>query len=434
MRQPPKWTEFPKFPVTVGTGLLAIGVTVAWWAKMDVSSLMEDAMIRRGELWRLVTSIFPHVDVLHLIFNLYWLWVFGTLVEEVYGHFKTAALILLFAVGPNALEYAFSSGGVGLSGVGYGLFGLLWILSKRDERFRDSVDQRTVKLFVIWFFFCIFATATNFMRVGNVAHGAGGVLGILTGFALMVPKRRVPFTVGIGLILGLSLWAATAGRSRVNFSVYASYDECKRGYDAMRANHYEEAAKWLQTAASYRANPASCATDLGYTYQRMGKNAEAFAEYRKAADRGDEEGQYYLAKMYETGDGTSKDAKQAVYWYRKAADKGSADQLNNVAWAFATSSEPGVRDPEAALDYAQRALKAEVESPRPHILDTLAEAYYVNGQYKDAVQTEQRALASVATKEKETYVASLTKYQLALAGGKPTVNTKQMSTSYSNPR
>lgn len=299
MRQPPKWTEFPKFPVTVGTGLLAIGVTVAWWAKMDVSSLMEDAMIRRGELWRLVTSIFPHVDVLHLIFNLYWLWVFGTLVEEVYGHFKTAALILLFAVGPNALEYAFSYGGVGLSGVGYGLFGLLWVLSKKDERFRDAVDSRTIQLFVIWFFFCILATATNFMRVGNIAHGAGGVLGILTGFALAMPKRRVPITVGIGLILGLSLWAATAGRPKVNFSAYASYDECKRGYDAMHSNHNEEALKWLQAAASYRANPASCVTDLGYTYQSMGKNTQAFAEYRKAADRGDEESQFYLAKMYE---------------------------------------------------------------------------------------------------------------------------------------
>jgi membrane associated rhomboid family serine protease len=232
MRQAPKWTEFPKYPVTVGTGLLAIGVTVAWWAKMDISPLLEDAMIRRGELWRLVTSIFPHVNVLHLIFNLYWLWVFGTLVEQVYGQFKTAALIFLFAVGPNALEYAFSSGGVGLSGVGYGLFGLLWILSKRDERFRDAVDQRTIQLFVIWFFFCIFATATNFMRVGNVAHGAGGVLGMLTGFALTIPKRRVAITVGIGLILGVSLWAATAGRAKVNFSAYASYDECKHGYDA----------------------------------------------------------------------------------------------------------------------------------------------------------------------------------------------------------
>src|SRR5882724_58127 len=187
MRKPPSPAGIPNYPVVAGTALLAIGVTAAWGAKMDVSPLLDNALIRHGELWRLVTAILPHVNVLHLVFNIYWLWVFGTLVEEVYGHAKTAALVLLFAVGPNALEYAFSTGGVGLSGVGYGLFGLLWVLSKRDERFRDAVDQRTIQLFVIWFFFCIFATATNFMRVGNVAHGAGGVLGILTGFALVMP-------------------------------------------------------------------------------------------------------------------------------------------------------------------------------------------------------------------------------------------------------
>src|SRR5882762_7986889 len=112
MRQPPKLLEFFHYPVTAGTALLAIGVTIAWMAGVDVSSLFESALIAHGEPWRLVTSIFPHVSIFHLFFNLYWLWVFGTLVEEIYGHGKTAALFFLFAVGSGALEYAFSDGGV----------------------------------------------------------------------------------------------------------------------------------------------------------------------------------------------------------------------------------------------------------------------------------------------------------------------------------
>jgi len=192
MRQPPKWTEFLKYPVTAGTGLLAIGVTLAWWAKIDVTPLLESLMVRRGEVWRLVTSIFPHLGALHLIFNLYWLWVFGTLVEEIYGHFKTAGLFLLFAIGPNTLEYAFSNGGVGLSGVGYGLFGLLWILSRRDERFREAIDGKTIQLFVVWFFICVVLTLTNVMSVGNIAHGAGAVLGILTACAITMRSAGLP--------------------------------------------------------------------------------------------------------------------------------------------------------------------------------------------------------------------------------------------------
>jgi membrane associated rhomboid family serine protease len=152
MRPPPKWTEFPRYPVIVGTILIAVAVTIAWWAKYDMSILFASAEIRRGQLWRLFTTIFPHLDILHLLFNVYWLWIFGPLIEGVFGHAKTAGLLVLFAVGSSAFEFAFAQTGVGLSGVGYGFFGLLWILSRRDERFRDSINQRTVTVFVVWFF------------------------------------------------------------------------------------------------------------------------------------------------------------------------------------------------------------------------------------------------------------------------------------------
>jgi membrane associated rhomboid family serine protease len=123
MLRPPKWTEFARYPVIAGTAILAIGITIAWWSKVDISPLFESAMIRRGELWRLLTSIFPHSGMIHLAFNIYWLWTFGALIEREFGHLKTVALIVLFSVGSGALEFAFARGGIGLSGVGYGMFG-----------------------------------------------------------------------------------------------------------------------------------------------------------------------------------------------------------------------------------------------------------------------------------------------------------------------
>jgi tetratricopeptide (TPR) repeat protein len=197
----------------------------------------------------------------------------------------------------------------------------------------------------------------------------------------------------------------------------------------MRAEHYEEALKWLQIAAAYKSNPAVCLTDLGYTYQHLGQVDQAVAQYRKAAGMGDADGQYYLATMYEKGTGLPKDAKQAVMWYRKAADqnsgeKANADVLNNVAWALATSSEPEVRSPAAALEYAQRAVAAEKGQPRAHILDTLAESYYVNGRYDEAVKTEQRALQVAQPAEKANYLKQLEKYQQAFSGNKQTANAE----------
>jgi hypothetical protein len=57
-------------------------------------------------------------------------------------------LVILFAAGSSAAELAVLKNGIGLSGVGYGLFALLWILSRNDERFRNAVDSQTISLFV----------------------------------------------------------------------------------------------------------------------------------------------------------------------------------------------------------------------------------------------------------------------------------------------
>ena len=44
--------------------------------------------------------------------------------------------------------------------------------------------------------------------------------------------------------------------------------------------------------------------------------------YRKAADQGQASAQTNLGFMYRNGKGVASDNKQAVYWYRKAADQG----------------------------------------------------------------------------------------------------------------
>ncbi len=419
MLQAAKWTEFPKYPVIAGTALFAIGISVASWVGWDISRLAENGMIRHGQLWRLVTSTFPHGNFLHLIFNIYWLWIFGTTLERTFGHFRTAALVLLLAVIPNALEYAFSVGGIGLSGVGYGMFGLLWILSRHDDRFQEAIDARTIQLFVLWFFFCIVMTIANVMQIANIAHGAGALLGILAGYAITLPERRTTIVAGLGVVLAFSLWSATAGRPRVNLSAYGSYDECKLGYEAMDAKRSEEALQWFLAAASYRHNQPACQTDLGYAYHAVGKLAESLAAYRKAAEMGDRGSQCYLADLYAKGEGAiAKDTKQANLWYRKAAESDSSDILNNVAWALATSEDPEIQDPAAALAYAQRAVNAEHGNPRAFILDTLAQAYYANKQYENALNTERRAIEVAGPEEQEKYKAQLELYRLALADQK----------------
>ncbi len=282
MRQPPKWTQFYRFPVVTTVSLLSIGFTIAWWCKIDVGLMFETAMIRRGEIWRLFTSILLHASLLHLVFNIYWFWIFGTIVEEVFGHLKTVVLISVLAVGSGSLEFAFASGGVGLSGVGYGFLGMLWVLSSRDERFRDSVDVKTVQLFVGWFFFCVFTTLMKWFPVANVAHGAGAVLGISIGFAISSPRVRTSASAAVVSILVLGLWGSTLGRPRINRSAYGGYEEGKWGYDALVAGRNEEAIRWFRDALTYKPRLAAYWFDLGIAYQKMGKAREAHEAYQRA--------------------------------------------------------------------------------------------------------------------------------------------------------
>src|ERR1700678_3078112 len=157
MRRPPRISEFQQYPVTSGTILLAAGVTLAWWSgRLDIHPLLETVDIRRGQIWRIVTSALPHSNILHLAFNIYWTWVFGTLIEGTFGPIKTFAIYVLLAIAGNGAEYALLIGGIGLSGVGYGMFGMLWVLSRRDSRFAGVIDRRLIRLFVAWYVLCVF--------------------------------------------------------------------------------------------------------------------------------------------------------------------------------------------------------------------------------------------------------------------------------------
>src|ERR1700720_1281952 len=80
---------------------------------------------------------------------------------------------------------------------------------------------------------------------------------------------------------------------------------------------------------------------------------------------------------------------------------------------YATSTDPAIRNPAAALEYDHKAVTAGKDHPNPIYLDTLVEAYYVNWQFEDAVKTERLALASAPSESKSDFVKSLEKFEYA---------------------
>src|SRR5687767_4820112 len=130
MLRPPPLVALPAFPATGATAFFAIAVTLAWWNGVDIAPLVDGPEIAKGELWRLVTSALPHANLLHLLFNLMWLWTLGTVLERELRSWPVVGLFVFLAAGSSAAEYALFRGGVGLSGVVYGLWAMLYVLSK----------------------------------------------------------------------------------------------------------------------------------------------------------------------------------------------------------------------------------------------------------------------------------------------------------------
>ena len=86
------------------------------------------------------------------------------------------------------------------------------MLSKKDERFRGTMNKGTIDLFLGWFVLCVVFTLLNVWRVGNVAHAAGALLGVLIGLAIAEPAQRIIYWACATLLSAASLWGATIGR------------------------------------------------------------------------------------------------------------------------------------------------------------------------------------------------------------------------------
>jgi membrane associated rhomboid family serine protease len=275
--QSPSPARWMQYPITTCFIALAIVGTLRYWGGADIRrfEIGSDAWLL--EPWRLVTPVFFHVDVIHLIFNLYWLWLFGTKVEEEFGHGRTLGIYVLLAAGSNTADLALSHGGIGLSGVNYGLFGMLWVLTSRDFRFRDVVDRQTIQLMVGWFFLCILLTIAGVWKVANVAHGAGCILGAMLGWTIAArnigPRLLRGATLGVAMVLCIA--GGTVARPFVNFTSEIGHDVAVRGYLALERGDNQRAADLYKRAVAIDPRQSDWWHNLGVAYNCLNRAADA---------------------------------------------------------------------------------------------------------------------------------------------------------------
>jgi rhomboid protease GlpG len=136
--------------------------------------------IRAGEVWRLVTPIFLHGGLLHLLFNMLWLYQLGSQIETQESSRSITVMVLVFASICNTAQYLVSGPlFVGMSGVVYGLLGYIWMMTRFQVGTRYMLSEQTVMFMLLWLGVCLVGIIPH---VANTEHVVGLLLGVAWGF------------------------------------------------------------------------------------------------------------------------------------------------------------------------------------------------------------------------------------------------------------
>ncbi len=176
------------------------------WETMAVFGAVPTTMVWDGAWWSLITSAFVHKAIWHLVFNIYWLWLLGSLLEVAIGRVRYVVFVLVAAFVSSGCQLALGAGtGIGFSGVLYAMFGFMWLTRERYPSFQRILTGQTIYMMLVWFVVCIIATYTGALSVGNGAHGGGLAFGVCVAAAFVHSRWRIPAIGGLAALLALVL-------------------------------------------------------------------------------------------------------------------------------------------------------------------------------------------------------------------------------------
>jgi len=190
----PYWQRFP-----VTFGILVLNVifyllTVMigggnLWNGGNSSSLLYfgaqlGSLVSNGQPYRMVTSLFLHGGMLHILFNSYALYYFGMVTESLYTSSKMFLIYIASGVMGNVLTQIFYPNvlSVGASGAIFGLVGLLFAAGLRKD-IPVQLNRITGTALLPMIAINLFLGFT-FPGINNMAHIGGLATGFVLGFII----------------------------------------------------------------------------------------------------------------------------------------------------------------------------------------------------------------------------------------------------------
>jgi membrane associated rhomboid family serine protease len=165
--------------------------------------------------WQILTHMFMHGDLMHILFNMFALWMFGTAVEQIFGWKKFVTFYLLSGFGAAIIQVAFlyfqyNSGLATLMDSGFSQIDIVNVLSEGK--------YNTAWTSILGDNFNGFVSAFNSTMVG----ASGAIMGVLVAFGMLFPESKLmliflPIPIKakyfIPAIIALDLFSGITGQS-----------------------------------------------------------------------------------------------------------------------------------------------------------------------------------------------------------------------------
>lgn len=186
-----RWKKGPfmAYSILTVTGLMfllqeLLGGSTNTWVLVRLGAKVNELIVM-GDWYRLITPMFLHIGLMHIVFNGLIIYFLGIQLESVFGHWRFLALYFLSGIAGNATSFAFNQSiSAGASTAIFGLFGSTLVLVKLFPGHPQirAMSKNFTLLIVLNLMFGILSP--NIDMAGHLGGLAGGYL---AAFALSTP-------------------------------------------------------------------------------------------------------------------------------------------------------------------------------------------------------------------------------------------------------
>ena len=141
------------------------------------------------QFFKMLSPILLHGGLIHLAFNMMWLWELGSRIEKFQSTLTMLMTVIVLGLISNTIQYLYGGGNNfgGMSGVVYGLFAYIWMWQLFDPRTEMGLPG---SLIIFMLLSLVIMTMLGLSMIANAAHVGGFLAGILYG-AITATIRRI---------------------------------------------------------------------------------------------------------------------------------------------------------------------------------------------------------------------------------------------------